>query len=99
MKYSQDIIDLVWDKAKIVPNNSDQFRQDFSGAWIKKKEYNENTSFGWKIVLIKPVESGGSDTDINNLFPFHWKNAQEKGKSFPCALHCFGQFPKPQSHF
>lgn len=83
MEFPNVLINEVWEKAKAVPNNPDSFRQDYAGAWIKRNEYNRNTDFGWKIVTIKPVDNGGSETDLSNLFPFHWKNAVEKGKNYP----------------
>ncbi|MBR4918796.1 MAG: hypothetical protein IKZ52_06245 [Bacteroidales bacterium] len=83
VEYTKEIINSVWEKAKIVPNNADQFRQDYAGAWIKKNEYNENTEFGWKIVVLKPRDNGGKEEDIENLLPFHWRNASEKGNKFP----------------
>ena len=81
---SEEIVEQVWQKAKIVANNNpDIFRQDYAGAWIRRDLYGQrNTKYGWEIDHCKPISKGGSN-DLRNLYPLHWKNNQEKGDSYP----------------
>ena len=82
--FSDELIEQVWQKAKIVSNNNpDIFRQDYAGAWIRRDLYRErNTKYGWEIDHCKPTSKGGSD-DPENLYPLHWRNNQKKGNDYP----------------
>jgi len=77
MAYSHEIIQEVWEKAKIDPNNdSNEWRKDECGAWIARDEYgNRNSQYGWEIDHISP----GGDDSISNLRPLQWKNNVDKG--------------------
>ena len=82
--FSDDIIEQVWQRAKIVANNNpDVFRQDYAGAWIRRDQYGQrNAKYGWEIDHCKPVSKDGDDS-IGNLYPLHWRNNQKKGDDFP----------------
>jgi hypothetical protein len=73
MSYSDETIQAVWDKAKIVDNNdSTIWRKDECGAWLQRTMYGDRSSqYGWEIDLILPQGSN----DISNLRPLHWKNS------------------------
>lgn len=83
-KFSEDIIEAVWRKALIQPNNNpDMFRKDYAGAWICFNAYGDRDSqYGWEIDHLKPVIDGGTD-DIDNLYPLHWRNNLAKGNHYP----------------
>lgn len=74
--WSDDMIQKVWEKGRIVPNNgSPVWRQDECGAWIGRQYYgNRNSQYGWEIDHISP---GGADT-ISNLRPLQWQNNVDK---------------------
>jgi len=71
-RYSEDIIEAVWKKGKIVPGyNSSKVRKDQCGAWIKRDKYGDrNSSYGWEIDHISPGESDS----LYNLRPLQWQN-------------------------
>ena len=82
--FSDEIVETVWRKAKIVPNNNpDLFRQDYAGAWIRRDLYgNKNSKYGWEIDHCEPISKGGTD-DLENLYPLHWRNNQKKSDDYP----------------
>lgn len=78
----------VWDKATIVPNyDSNIWRQDFAGAWIRRDAYGQRTKYGWEVDHLVPVSKGGSD-DLSNLAALHWQNNVTKGQDFPEFKTC-----------
>ena len=84
--WSEDVKLKVWAKAKAVPGyNSNIYRKDFAGAWIKNDDYGKtysDTNFGWEIDHKRPVSKGGSD-DLSNLEPLQWCNNRTKGDEYP----------------
>ena len=72
MSYSEEDIQAVWEKGRIVSNNDPNvWRKDECNAWIKRTEYgNRDSQYGWEIDHIDPK---GSD-DIENLRPLQWEN-------------------------
>ena len=74
----------VWQMANIIDNvDSDIWRQDYAGAWIRFSDYgNRNSQYGWEIDHLKPVSRGGTD-DMDNLYPLHWQNNRKKADSYP----------------
>lgn len=84
--WSEDVKLKVWAKAKVVPGyNSNIYRKDFAGAWIKYEDYGKtssDTNFGWEIDHKRPVSKGGSD-DLSNLEPLQWCNNRTKGDEYP----------------
>ena len=56
MKYTEDIIEQVWQKGQIVDGyKSDVVRKDACGAWIIRSLHGETSSpCGWEIDHIYP---------------------------------------------
>ena len=82
--FSATTIQLVWEKGQAVPgHNSDIWRKDVCGAWMKRTEYgNTNSQHGWEIDHKKPVAAGGGD-ELSNLQPLHWENNRYKSDGYP----------------
>ena len=81
--FSQQTIDEVWKKAKVVPGfDPSLWRKDFAGAWIAYNAYGQQGPFGWEIDHLKPVTLRGTD-DLSNLNPLQWQNNRTKGDNFP----------------
>lgn len=76
MSFSDEMIQKVWEKGKIIGDNDPTtWRQDECGAWIGRVYYgNRNSEYGWEIDHISP---GGSDA-LSNLRPLQWKNNTDK---------------------
>ena len=72
MPFTDETIQQVWEKGKVVENHDpDVKRQDGAKAWIHREEYgNRDSRFGWEIDHIDP---GGGD-DLSNIRPLQWKN-------------------------
>lgn len=90
--FNQEIIQLVWQKARIVPGyDPTQFRKDACGAWITRDKYGDTTNnFGWVIDHICPrsvlEQHNVPETAINdiiNLQPLQWANDASKGETYP----------------
>ena len=81
--FTEALIDQIWDKAKAVDGyDSNRWRQDLAGAWIKKDQYGIQSAYGWEIDHLRPHKVGGSD-DLDNLNPLHWENNRTKGADYP----------------
>ena len=84
MNYSQEIVQKVWEKAKVARAH-DPFllRKDLLGAWILRNQFqNRESEYGWEIDWIKPLEEGGK-MEISNLRPLQWENkAFREGNRF-----------------
>lgn len=83
MKFSDETIQAVWEKARGMPDrNTLIWRQDQCGAWIQRDQYNNaHSDYGWKILIIVP----GSGEKLDDLQPFHWRNSFDIASSAP---HC-----------
>ena len=79
MGFSEQMINAVWSKGHVIPNNNnpDVWRQDIYGSLIKRNEYGNTQEFeyGWEIDHINP----NGDDSLSNLQPLHWKNNRVKG--------------------
>ena len=89
-KISEEIIQKVWEKAKIVAGyNPKYFRRDACNAMIVLTEYgNRDGKYGWEIDYIIPEVMGGED-ELANMQPLHWKNYESKAENYPnwrCVL-------------
>ena len=85
-KYSEDILQKVWEKALTVPGmDEDLYRKDYCGAIIRRDMYgmsSESLSYGWEVNRIRPAWLGG-ESELNNLQPLHWENNRSKGNNYP----------------
>ncbi len=74
--WSDDTIQKVWEKGKVVSNNDPaEWRKDDCDAWIARNQYgNRDSKYGWEIDHISP---GGPDT-LSNLRPLQWQNNVDK---------------------
>jgi len=77
MIYSDELIQEVWMKGSIVPDNDPEvWRKDECGAWIQRSMHGDrNSQYGWEIDHIASNESD----DLANLRPLQWKNSVSKG--------------------
>ena len=75
--FSEDNVQAVWERGHpIQGNDSNVWRQDDCGAWIRRSDYgNRNSGFGWEIDHIDPTRGN----NLSNLRPLHWKNNVAKG--------------------
>ncbi len=75
MKYGEQIIQQVWEKARASGEiDSNVWREDECGAWIRREDYGRTDSeFGWRIVNVAP---GAPDTP-ENLRAFHLLNVYD----------------------
>ncbi len=88
MKFTDEIIERIWQKAQIVVGyDPNVWRKDFAGAWIRHDFYGITNEYGWEIDHKKPLANGGTD-HIDNLWALHWKNNREKGDSYPNFKTC-----------
>lgn len=84
MAYFPDhIVQAVWLKAQIVEGyDSNIWRKDFAGAWIRRDHYGVESKYGWEIDHLRPSSQGGSD-ELSNLNALHWRNNRKKSDNFP----------------
>ncbi len=71
MEVNGQLIRKVWEKASpILGQDSELFRIDMQGRWIRKKDFNSIDSiYGWTIY---PVNSPANDfSDLGKLIPIH----------------------------
>ncbi len=73
-------IDAVWAKAQPISGfDSNIWRQDFAGAWIRRDCYNQNTKLGWQIWYL---DNASQSNDIDNLIPVQYENAEHMTTQF-----------------
>ena len=70
MSFTPNIIQQVWNKAKIVDGyNPEIFRKDPCGAWIIRNKYGATDNpYGWVIDHVYPKFLGGDDNLRNGLY-------------------------------
>ena len=92
MSFSDSIIQKVWEKGRVVPNNDPNiWRKDECGAWIGVRYYGDrNSQYGWEIDHIKPESQAGGD-ELSNLRPLQWKNnvSKQNGR-LTCPITAIG---------
>ena len=85
MPFTDEKIQQVWEKGKVVSNNNPNvWRKDANDAWIYRESYgNRKSMSGWEVDHIDP---GGGD-ELSNLRPLHWKNnvAKQEGRLKPAV--------------
>lgn len=76
MGYSEQIIQQVWERGRASGQiDSNEWREDECGAWMKRADYGRSDSdFGWRIVNVTP---GAPDT-LENLRPFNNANGYDR---------------------
>lgn len=59
-KFTDEQINTVWKKAKIVNGkDSDKYRKDSADAWIQRDQYGAEEKLGWEIDHIFRESLGG----------------------------------------
>jgi len=92
MAFSEDIIQKVWIKGTVVPNNNpNEWRKDQCGVWIGRKFYgNRDSQYGWEIDHITLESEGGSE-ELSNLRPLQWiNNAEKQENKLTCPVSAIG---------
>ncbi len=83
MKFTDEIIEQVWQKAQTVDGRDPkEWRKGFVGTWIKRDSYGKADDYGLEIAHMKQVAKGGADK-LDNLWAIHWKNKIAKGDDYP----------------
>ena len=83
MRYSGEIIDAVWSKAREVEGlNPDMVRLEPVGALIMRDKLGKANPFGWVIGLVYPEKLGGDDR-VENLRAMHYMNDRSKRDDYP----------------
>lgn len=87
MNFSDDIIEKVWQTARIVDGmDARMVRKDPCGAWIVRDKFGMvDNDFGWEIDHIYPRALGGDD-NLLNLRAMHCANNRSKGDSYPSYI-------------
>lgn len=81
--WSEDIIQLVWNKAtKVEGYNEAKYRKDACGAWIARDKFGQIHNYGWEVDHIYPQIRGGNDNTLN-LRALHYKNNRSKADDYP----------------
>lgn len=81
--FPEQIVSAVWQKADTVEGyDSNIWRKDFAGAWIRRDHYGVKSKYGWEIDHLRPSVQGGSD-ELSNLNALHWRNNRKKSDNYP----------------
>ena len=91
MSWTEKKLDSIWKKAtqSTAENETNGFRKDTCGAWIKRDQHGLQGKYGWEVDHIVPQDANGSD-DLENLRPLHWENNGAKSNhaegEWSCAV-------------
>jgi len=71
--FSQEIIDKVWQHSLAVEgNDSENWRQDEFGAWMRREDYGDRSSeFGW---YLSPAWASDPPMGTAEIRARHWEN-------------------------
>jgi len=80
MAANLDLIDVVWERGRVLPGaDAALWRQDACGAWMHREHYgHENSDFGWKMESLAAGDSG-------SLRPFNVRNRYDVANG---RAHC-----------
>lgn len=93
MNFSEETIQKVWEKGRVVEGyDSKIWRKDECNAWIGRNYYGDRESqYGWEIDHIIPESEGGTD-ELSNLRPLQWENNVDKqNRKLNCPVTSSGK--------
>jgi len=77
-QYDHATLSAIWAKGQVVAGyDSNVYRKDSYGSWMKWAEYGQTTQYGWEVDHIIPVSQRGSEA-LSNLQPLYWENNRRK---------------------
>jgi len=86
MTYTDNIINAVWEKAKVVDGmDSAMYRLDAANTLIMRAKYGMDNPYGWVIDHVYPRKLGGGD-ELVNLRAMHIKNNNSKSDDYPSYI-------------
>ena len=82
-------LDAIWSKAALHDEDTDGFRKDICGAWIRSNGYGDvNGAFGWVAGALLP----NFPNPTERWQPFHWQNAPATDGTWVCRITAEGVY-------